>query len=139
MKAQEAADILNSAAWRPGMEIRARVVYTAPDLPIPELEVIQVEVIFHTYDSSWPDDDGQYRVPRSIAPQGMLPVGDMDEEALLFAVLRMVAQAHEHEDREFLRVRKNGKWVAPFHPHNDDTDRLWERLVSKTKRVTAWS
>jgi len=134
MTPDQAVKILTEATWRPGMEIRASAEY-----PWSAIGSIVVEVVFHTYDSSYPDADGGYRVPRSVAPSGVLSVTGLDEEALLHTVLRMVREAQEHEDREFLRVKRDGRWVAPFHPHNTDTDQAWERLEyqSQYRRATA--
>lgn len=137
MKAQEAVDILQKAIWRPGMEVRAHVVYSDPYSPA--LDTIAVELVFDTFDSSVVTpaytpggrETGKYTERRQVAPVGGLPVGDLDETQLLYRVLRMVREANEHEDREFLRVLKNGRWTAPFHPHNDDSNDLWDRLERK--------
>jgi len=128
MKTDEAARLINQATWRPGMEVRATAEY-----PFDLIGAILVEIVLDTFDSSYPDADGRYRVRRKIAPQGMLSVLMLDEEGVLHAVLKMVGQAQEHEDREFLRVKRNGQWVAPFHPHNDDTEAAWAALEGKSR------
>lgn len=126
MRAQVAADIINSAIWRPGMMVRATVFGISEFLP--DLDLLQVEIVFDTYDSSEVTPDGQYTVKRMVAPAGVMSTAYMTEDELLHRVLCMVREAQEHEDREFLRVLKDGRWTAPFHPHNDDTNRLWERM-----------
>jgi hypothetical protein len=58
----------------------------------------------------------------------------MDENQLLYRVLGMIRDAQEHEDREFTRVRRNGQWTAPFHPHNRDGNDLWAGKGRRPRR-----
>jgi hypothetical protein len=118
MRASEAVQIIREAIWRPGMQVIASSVTST---------VIEVEIVFDTYDSSNVTRDGKYWDRAMIAPSGMMPVGDLQTpEELLYRVLAWVREAQEHEDREFLRVLRDGKWVAPFHPHNADGNYNWQ-------------
>jgi hypothetical protein len=117
MRAAEAAQIIREAIWRPGIEVVATPVTGS---------VIEVEIVFDTYDSSYVTREGKYWDRAMIAPSGMMPVDSFaTADELLFHVLTWVREAQEHEDREFLRVWRDGRWHAPFHPHNPDGQDNW--------------
>lgn len=122
MKDYEAIKIINEAAWRPGMRVHARPYRTYGSGG----DYIEVSIGWDTYDSSVISDEGEYTERAMIAPSGVMPVDDFQtSEELLYQVLRWVRDAQEHEDREFCRVKRDGKWVAPFHPHREDGNALY--------------
>jgi hypothetical protein len=134
MRTQEAIHAINDAIWRPGVQVRA-TPYQPLGYELPGYtSLIMVEVIFDTYDSSYVNDAGDYTRKAKIAPEGLVDVRELTEETLLYRVLQMVGEAQEHEDREFLRVRRNGQWTAPFHPHNRDGQQLWDSQGRKSAR-----
>jgi len=122
MQASEAIKIIDEAAWRPGVKVSASQSFGY-------YGVIELEIIFDTYDSDpqFITEDGTYTRRAKIGPQTMLNVSDLDEGQLLFKILEFIAYAQQHEDREFLRVKRGDNWVAPFHPHRNDGERLWAR------------
>jgi hypothetical protein len=141
MNAEDAIDLVNRAVWRPGVEVRARryrgVVAELLGLDYSDFEhgtaKITVEFVFETYDSSVVSDSGVYRKRITMAPRTVIDVDGKSETDVLGAVLADLAVVHQHEDREFCRVKDaSGRWVAPFHPHND-TDALYERYAREAR------
>lgn len=126
MKAQEAADLLNRTTFRPGWKIRARVTGSW---------TIEIRYVLETVDTSYPGPDGRYIVPRTLDQEVPVDVFSLDEHSLLRLVLTGIQILQEHEDREFLRIRRNGEWVAPFHPHNEAGQRAW--AVTEAERKMA--
>jgi hypothetical protein len=80
-----------------------------------------------TVDTSYPDADGVCRaVPLTLRPAQVIRVRDLDETGLAYAMIRIAAEASQHEDREFLKVQKpDGSWVAPLHPHTLEGELAW--------------
>ena len=127
MHASEAIKIISEATWRPGVKVIA--VEPFGYVRGHYGEEILLEIVFDTYDSDpqYLTEDGKYTRKINVGPQTALNVGNLDEGQLLFKILEFISFAQQHEDREFLRVKRNGKWIAPFHPHRNDGERLWAR------------
>jgi hypothetical protein len=137
MRAAVAISAVNGATWRPGLHVVAM-----PDTFLSS-DYIRVEVIFDTYDSSIVNDAGEYTRRIKVAPVFDVNVKYFEtEDELLFKVLSLVREAQEHEDREFLRVRRPDKtgwrWTAPFHPHNESGQRLWDSKGKKWTTDDSW-
>jgi hypothetical protein len=121
MKAVEAERIINSVAFKPGFRFAA--VATS------EYEV-GVGLYIETVDTSYPGPDGQCRKPIQVMPTVTINVRFRDYLGVLRALLDFDAETNSHESREFLKVRIDGRWEAPFHPHTDIGDELWERTAA---------
>lgn len=136
MMAQVAKEIIDRATFAPDIELRVKTLPALGSWPRGwGGEAIQVEIIFRTFDSSQPDEDGKYRERRTIAPVFTLEVEDLHtEEELLHDVIHYITYARQHEDREFTRVKQGGKWVAPFHPHTPSKDLAWNRAEVEARR-----
>ena len=145
MRATEAAEIIRNAVFRPGIKVNARAYdpyssyydefYFSRAQGHADSTVIELEIVFvDTYDSSYINDAGRYTRRASIAPTVTIDVKDLDEDQLLYRVIKWISEAQEHEDREFTRVKRNGRWTAPFHPHNDDGNRLWRDRGRRLRR-----
>jgi hypothetical protein len=117
MRAYEAADLVAGTIFKPGWRFSAR----------PRGTLVQVELDIDTVNTSYPGPDGRYRVPLSTYDEKLLNVDGMDEEDLCYELLKMAAGKDSHENREFLRVRRGGRWVAPLRPHTDQGIRAWAR------------
>lgn len=65
--------------------------------------------------------------PEQNRPYASFPivVRDLDDIGLYRAIVAIIGEIQEHETREFLRVNPTG-W-APFHPHQIDGMRRWEK------------
>lgn len=121
MKQDEAVTLLNRTIFRPGWRITAQPQAGSSTR-------VQVTFDISTVDTSYPSEQGAYEVPYVMKPPLRLDASRYDtEEDLLYRVLRAVSQHQEHEDREFMRVWRDGRWVANFHPHTDEGASNWER------------
>lgn len=60
-----------------------------------------------------------------FAPPISLSVRGLDAEQVLAAALNAIVQVETHEAREFWRFKNGGG--APFHPHNMEGERNWNR------------
>jgi hypothetical protein len=128
---QEAVRFLNNdVAWEPGVTVQA-----APALPFKT--GISVQITMAVIDSSSVREDGTYPSDAETELQSgfsLLPYEYETREKLLYRMIREIAKMHEHDTREFTRVRdESGRWVAPFHPHREDGDELWNHGGRKTK------
>lgn len=141
MEAQAAIDLVNRAVWRPGVEVRARgyrggfaELMGFDWAPVTDTTKITVEFVFDTYDSSLINDRGVYTRKITMSPRTVIDVNGRSETDVLGTVLADLAKVHEHEDREFCRVKdpETGRWVAPFHPHNG-TDALYENYAREAR------
>jgi hypothetical protein len=122
---QEAVRFLNNdVAWEPGVTVKAAAG-------------IWVVVTMAVTDSSSVRADGTYPSDAETELQSgfsLLPYEYETREKLLYRMIREIAKMHEHDVREFTRVRdESGRWVAPFHPHREDGDELWNHGGRKTK------
>jgi len=111
MTPAEAARVVNEAVyhphWRLSAEARGSKVIVANQIA--------------TFDSSDFTSDGRYWNETVIAPRFEFEVDDaMQEEDVLHQVAKGIDSINAHETREFLRLRRRGRWVAPFHPHRWD-------------------
>jgi hypothetical protein len=121
MKAEDAARLVNSLAFHPDYRITATATsYTGS-------EYVYVEIDQRTYDSSEIDASGRYYQRATVGPVSGFQSDGLDADGVIFEVLRCLQVHHDHEAREFLRAYRNGRWTAPFHPHNDDGKRNYER------------
>lgn len=133
MTPQEAALLLNGITFRPGWAITARHTSWLHH----EIDLL---VTLSTVETSCITQDGQYLQPKVITVRRVLRVEPEDNHLVILR--RFLDAAHEldwHEDREFLRIYVDGRWVAPFHPHTGDGDENWlsvqlERAVRPTAR-----
>ena len=120
MTPQEAARAVNEAAFHPDWELHATAVGNR----------VIVSVRLSTWDSSDIDQRGTYWNKVKILPEPFAfdVDGEMAEEDVLFQVVKGIDKINAHETREFLRTRRNGRWVAPFHPHRWDGEMLNEAM-----------
>lgn len=118
MRADEAVEQLRNTTFKPGWRFSAEP-YSA--------HLVRVDLTLRTVNTSYPSPDGQYLMPLTAGDDKLLSVAGLDEEDLCYELLRMAAYQDSHENREFLRVRRGGRWVAPLHPHTDAGIRAWER------------
>jgi hypothetical protein len=119
MQVNDAVRLINSTTFRPGWRLSAR-----PARYDPTSIVITYDI--DTVDTSYPDEAGRYKVGKHLTSDIVHDVSSKDAYQLLRAVLDDAHQIDQHEDREFLRVRQGGAWIAPFHPHNPDGEARWE-------------
>jgi hypothetical protein len=136
MTAQQAADFLRTqVAWEPGLTVSASALWAS----------LNVRLEKKGTDSSAVLPDGSYPSSSPFADVAMNFSLSPDEygtpEVLLYHVIRRLTELHEHEIREFTRVRDgrgpNG-WTAPFHPHNADGRKLWDLRGNGDSGITPW-
>jgi hypothetical protein len=140
---QEAVRFLNSdVAWEPGVTVKAVADTTYSDFGYqrPYAGAIWVRVIMAVIDSSSVREDGTYPSgPKTELHSEftLQPYEYKTREKLLYRTIREIAKMHEHDVREFTRVRdESGRWVAPFHPHREDGNELWNHGGRKTEEST---
>jgi hypothetical protein len=121
--------------FRPEWEIVAQPHYWADD-------TIVVSYRLRTVDTSQVPDvrfppDGKYYTGEKMTLGPVtadIDVRGLTEDGVLYRVLQYIEQLQRHEDREFMRVWRDGRWVAPFHPHTYDGQVGWNALESADKR-----
>jgi hypothetical protein len=120
MKATEAVEQIRSTAFKPGWRFEGR--HYGGDL-------VLVELLIDTVDTSYPDADGVCRERiRILGGDKLVNVAALDEAALCVELLAIADEADEHENREFLKVRQpDGSWKAPLHPHTNEGNAAWRR------------
>lgn len=127
MRAIEAVEQIRNTAFKPGWRFEASP-YGG--------DLVMVELLVSTVDTSYPDADGICR--RKITILGgdkVLNVRNLDESGVCYELLRLADEADEHENREFLKVRQpDGSWVAPLHPHTREGNRRWDQLSQPVLR-----
>lgn len=127
MDAQEAIEIVSQMTYMPGWTLRAEPAWLETD------RELWVTV---TYDA--PDSRVEYApaYPYTIRPMTGFYV-EPDAARTVDDIARQVADGlmgiHEHEMREFLRIRSEG-YRAPFHPHQEAGRRAW---VATGKQMAA--
>lgn len=128
MDTNKVVELLSSLSYRPGWIFSARTVQPW-------------EAMFHDMDR---DTDVMFTMTcdtvdtdRDCARMGYpekkrldwdLPVTSSqfrDEGDLLRSVFDVLMSIETHESREFFRVKSNN-YAAPFHPHREDGNKLWE-------------
>jgi hypothetical protein len=121
MEAQEAINLVNHrlSFWKG---------WTFAALPY-EGTTILIATEIDTVDTSYPSSDGVCRsTPITLHDAFTVDVSGLDEQGLCHRVIEFVADTHEHEDREALKVRQpDGTWVAPLHPHTVKGESGWQR------------
>jgi hypothetical protein len=153
MNAAEAVDFINrKVAWEPGIQVTASAGWPRYLLAVPSdprvvamtIDSLTVAVTINSPDSSNISPEGKYPPPwqhldtpnasgrRQQSGVGqVIALGEADyqtPERLLYRIIRLVTELHEHESREFTRIRQDdGTWFAPLHPHPADGPRemLW--------------
>jgi hypothetical protein len=119
MLQSEVIDLLNRTIFPPGWKVSAE----------PSGSGVRIHLLLKTMDSSYPDFQGNYTRPTLEDPLDfdftLHPQRYRTPEELLYMVLQLKNGIQEHEDREFVRVRAGGEWVAPFHPHKYSGDMAW--------------
>lgn len=122
MTPEEASELLNGVTFRPGWKITTQ----AHTWLHHELDIY---VTLTTVDTSYPGIDGEYRKPHKFTARRIIRVEPEDDEMVILK--RFLDAAHEldwHEDREFLRVWRDGRWTAPLHPHTPEGEVNWVTL-----------
>lgn len=128
METMAAVSLVNSATFKPGWSFRA-----APGLVVGEIDV---ECTIRTVDTSRPSRDGEYVVPKVLEDEFSVKAARLTGMEILFFLLKRAREMDVHEDREFLRIPDGrGGWVAPFHPHTDDGNYLWESISTLDRLV----
>ncbi len=138
MNAQEIADFINNeVAWEPGITVRAlprsamAFAFGSYDDLYGSNGEVDITITANSLDSSSIQPDGKYpELGMTVQVAITLTVGALDRhmtrEQILYLVIRKITELHEHETREYTRVKDDaGRWPAPFHPHNTDGDMLW--------------
>jgi hypothetical protein len=119
MHANEAVRLVGNTIFPPGWNVQAMSYMDG---------MIILSYELRTYDSSVVTRSGQYTEPAHLAPAtDVVDVRDLTADELLRKIVDRIQFINEHETREFVRTFRDGRWVAPFHPHNADGRRLWER------------
>jgi hypothetical protein len=120
MQVSEAVETINNTVFKPGWKIEA---VNFLDL------MVFMTITLETVDTGYPDADGVCRRPVTLPhPVEFFPQGIEDEAALFRRILTYTRQIDDHEDREFLKVRRpDGSWYAPLHPHTPEGNAAWER------------
>lgn len=116
MTPEQAVETVNGTIFKPGWSFRARHSGYGE---------IHVDLLIRTVDTSYTDDQGRFTVPLTTAVSDYVRVHDLDEAGLLAELLDIAARADEHENREFLKVRRSGRWHAPLHPHTTEGEMAW--------------
>lgn len=113
MNIDDAAELVNGLVFRPGWEISAE-------------EMSGVLLVFFdidTFDTSYPGPTGvYYKAKKIMSSKYIRNVEDLTPDQVRYRILELAHEVDWHEDCEFLREKVDGQWVAPFHPHNPDTD-----------------
>jgi hypothetical protein len=134
MNAQETAEFLNNdVVWEPRLTVHASLPrhgtgysfgYADP-VPAGGSEV-HVLLTLQSVDSSAVRPDGSYPEGPRVPVQRMFTLYEHElttRERVLYRVIREITVLHEHETREYTRLRSN--LSAPFHPHRPDGTSLW--------------
>jgi len=117
--AQEAIEIISQMTYMPGWKLRAEPAWSATD------RELWVTV---TYDT--PDSSVAYAPTYPMILHGIGSGFYVEPDVARTAddIARQVADGlmgiHEHEMREFLRIRSED-YRAPFHPHQEAGRRAW--------------
>lgn len=112
MKAEQAVEQIRGMIFKPGWRFRAS----------PYGSLVVADLIIDTVDSSHPSPSGKYPVPALglYGGERVLDPASLDEAGVCAELLGLAAEKDSHENREFLRVLRNGRWVAPLHPHTPE-------------------
>lgn len=119
MQTPDAARLIKGLALRPGYELHASVLTYG---------WLELSLTFDTYNSNerYAPDYARGDKFTRIAPPAEVYVADMSETDVLRTVMEYILTSEAHEWREFLRYRtSDGRWVAPFHPHQATGNRNW--------------
>jgi hypothetical protein len=123
MNSNAAAAFINNVSFRPGWRFTADPVHWHG-------EAVYLTVTIKTVDSSSITASGTYARPVTLQPiDTALDVSDLDEDGILLRLLEIAHLIDEHEDREFIKVRRaDDTWDAPFHPHTASGNARWNRV-----------
>lgn len=117
MRPEAAAELINASTFHNDYMILAAAAG----------ERVAMTIAQETYDSSSVSPSGQYRRRSTVAPVMDFDPAGLDTDGVLFEVLKKLGEFHDHEAREFLRVYRGGRWVAPFHPHTREGHQNWDK------------
>lgn len=96
---------------------------------------VLVELFIDTVDTSFPDADGICRKRVRLYRDTLLDPKEITSiEDICHAILKLANETDEHENREFLKVRRpDGSWYAPMHPHTTEGESAWKRRQEGAK------
>lgn len=121
METKEVVDTLSSLSYRPGWTFDAHLPFSG--------NLVIFEVTCRTVNTDRDCARKGYSEPKVLAWQELLNADDYpDREALLSAVFGWLMAIELHESREFFRV-KSEDYAAPFHPHREDGNAMWDRSL----------
>jgi hypothetical protein len=138
MRIEQAVAFVNDLVFRPGWKISARPSYPmrGGDWQAGAWDRIMVTLRVETVDTNQ-EHAPEYRKAKIIEHDFEVIIPQLDEDDLLYEVLRGIADLNDHEDREFLRQRSKD-YYAPLHPHKMDGQlRLMSAKVRHADRAFA--
>ena len=129
MTPDAACTIINQLIFRPGWHFHAQPWGS---------EVIMGGTI-DTQDTNHPP---RYQQPITIGiPEMVFDPAGMNDDDLMYAILKHIEYINNHEDREFLRrgdkTDAEGRPQAPFHPHHPVADMTYRTLDYYDQRKAA--
>jgi hypothetical protein len=113
----EAADFVQSLALKPGWKIE-EVIPMAPNM----LGVVVSLNVANSNERYAPDYRGDTFTAQTI---NLIPVTGLSKTELCGKVIKICLEKEAHEWREFARYQDGQRWVAPFHPHQEQGERNW--------------
>jgi hypothetical protein len=140
MQAQQAIDVINNLAYKPGWEFSARPVPTwfrdayanVRGESLPE-QMIVFSYKIETVNTDRDNARSGYPEGRTLDADDPMDVTVFNgEDDLMFHLFQLIMELELHESREFFR-RKDQGWEAPFHPHKDDANELWEACMTRAE------
>lgn len=121
MTPEQAITQIEHMGFRPGWTLHAtQNILCDPDQ-------VYVWADLRTVDTSYRGADrGEFTRTIRLQPDCLISVRDLDEAGLCYAILtQLVRPTDDHEDREFLQVRRGDRWYSPLHPHTAEGERAW--------------
>lgn len=119
MDTYEAARFIEGLALKPGWKITA---YPANAYGY---GAVHFKLSYSAHDTSEQYAPG-YRVPfRAQLTRAVLVTPGTTEDDIVAQVLKLILEIETHEWQETIRYQRQGRWHAPFHPHQVTGVRRW--------------
>lgn len=136
MKASEVIETLSTLSYKPGWTFEAET-YREESMSLVDLILagdsargadVLFRVTCHTVDTNQDCALRGYDTPKVLEWKEPLRASNYSSrEELLASIFGWLMMTELHESREFFRVGKD--MGAPFHPHREEGNALWARVM----------